>query len=67
MAKPNRDPTPVYVVLMKHAHTLQSLDLRVGQAIANVCMDGDPFYIENEELARRLDEELTKLAEGSMR
>lgn len=65
MEKPSRDPMPVIRVLSKWSAMIEAYDLRLGQLIGNIDKDGDMFYMENDDLAERLDKYLTELAKGT--
>lgn len=50
----SRDPKRISRVLeLLKAHWSQNTDLRLGQLVANLA-EGDPFYIEDDELEKRL-------------
>lgn len=53
----SRDPTRIYAVMKKlHFLWAQHPELRLGQLVGQLTRDGALFYIEDDELCRRMDD-----------
>jgi len=56
-----RDPRRIQAVLNTLEHYWRRYpDLRLGQIVGNLAQGVDPYYIEDDELLKRLDAALTE-------